>query len=101
MSKIHSNQSFNCLLMEEEKYQPKIKTIQRHSFIIHKHLMIPLKTWKTIIQQKKEALIVFDDVIAGNETLSPTVTELFLRGRKFNISLALISRSLFSKCLKL
>ena len=92
--------------MEEEKYQPKIKKSQRHSLIIHKHLMIPLKIWKTIIQQRKEVLTVFDDVIADtnvNETLRPTVTELFLRGRKLNILLVLISQSFFkvSKCLKL
>ena len=43
-------------------------------------------------------LIVFDDKIAdieSNEKLKPIVTELFLRGRKLNISLVFISQSYF------
>ena len=42
--------------------------------------------------------MVFDDIIAdieANKELSPLVTELFLRGRKLNISLAFISQSYF------
>ena len=41
---------------------------------------------------------MFDDMIADiecNKKLSPTVTELFLRGRKLNISLVFISQSYF------
>ena len=41
---------------------------------------------------------MFDDMIAdmeSNETSSPIVTELFLKGRKLNILLAIISRSYF------
>ena len=48
-----------------------------------------MKIWKTIIQGRKKVQIVFDDMIAGmeaNEKISPIVTELFLRGRKLNIS---------------
>ena len=47
-----------------------------------------MKIWKTI--KKRKVLIVFDDMIAdreANKKISPTVTELFLRGRKLNISL--------------
>ena len=43
-------------------------------------------------------LIVFDDMIADVETnkkLIPTVSELFLRGRKLNILLVFISQSCF------
>ena len=43
-------------------------------------------------------LIAFDDMIADivvNKRLSPIVTELFLRGRKLNISLFSISQSYF------
>ena len=43
-------------------------------------------------------LIVFDDKIADkeyNKNLSPTVTELFLRGRKLNILLEFIIQSYF------
>ena len=48
--------------------------------------------------KKMRVLIVFDDMIAdmeSNKKLSPIVTELFLRGRKFNISLVFISQSYF------
>ena len=37
----------------------------------------------------REVLIVFDDMIAdilSNKKLNPIVTELFIRGRKLNIS---------------
>ena len=53
---------------------------------------------RTIIQQRKGVLIVFDDMIAdmeSSEKLSPIVTELFLRGRKLNISLIFIPQSYF------
>ena len=43
--------------------------------------------------KKRRVLIVFDDMIAdmeSNKKLSPIVTELFLRGRKLNISLVFI-----------
>ena len=46
--------------------------------------------------KKREVLIVFDDMIAdmeSNKILNPIVTELFLRGRKVNISLIFISQS--------
>ena len=39
-------------------------------------------------------LIVFDDMIAdliNNKKLNPIVTELFIRGRKLNISIAFIT----------
>ena len=45
---------------------------------------------------KRKVLIVFHDVIAdmeANNKLSPIVTELFLRGRKLNISLIFISQT--------
>ena len=41
---------------------------------------------------------MFDDRVSGmesNKNLSPIFTELFLRGRKLNISLVFISRSYF------
>ena len=43
-------------------------------------------------------LIVFDDLIAdmgSNKILSHKVTELFLKGRKLNISLVFVSQSYF------
>ena len=48
--------------------------------------------------KKRRVLIVFHDMIGdmeSNKTLSPTVTDLFLRGRKVNISLVFISKSYF------
>ena len=48
--------------------------------------------------KKSRVLIVLDDMTAdleSNKKLSPTVTELFLRGRKLNVSLVFISQSYF------
>ena len=46
------------------------------------------------IDKENKILIVFDDMIADiihNKKLNSIVTELFIRGRKLNISLALLS----------
>ena len=53
---------------------------------------------------KRKILIVFDDMIAdmrSNKRLHPIITELFVRGRKLNISLAFITHliSLLQKLL--
>ena len=48
--------------------------------------------------KKGKVLIVFDDVIADvidNNKLNPIVTELFIRGRKLNISIVFITQSYF------
>ena len=48
--------------------------------------------------KKHKILIVFDDMIAvmiNNKKLKSTVTELFIRGRKLNISLVFITQSYF------
>ena len=48
--------------------------------------------------KKRQVLIVFDDMIAdmiNNKTLNPIVTELFIRGRKLNISIVFITQSYF------
>ena len=48
--------------------------------------------------KKRKILIVFDDMIAdmiSNNKLNPIVTELFIRGRKLNISIAFITQSYF------
>ena len=47
-------------------------------------------------REKRKILIVFDDMIAyriKNKKLSPVETELFIRGRKFNISIVFITQS--------
>ena len=48
--------------------------------------------------KENEILIVFDDMIAdmiNNKKLNSIVTELFIRGRKLNISLVFITQSYF------
>ena len=48
--------------------------------------------------KKRKILIVFDDVIADmlrNKKLNPTVIELFIRGRKLNISLFFMTNLIF------
>ena len=48
--------------------------------------------------KKRKILIVFDDMIAdiiNNKKLNPLVTELFIRGRKLNISIVFITQSYF------
>ena len=46
--------------------------------------------------KKRKILIVFDDMIAdmiNNKRLNPIVRELFIRGRKLNISAVFITQS--------
>ena len=48
--------------------------------------------------KKRKILLVFDDMIADmikNNKLNPIVTELFIRGRKLNISIVFITQSYF------
>ena len=48
--------------------------------------------------KKCKVLLVFDDMIAdriNNKKLNPTVTELFIRGRKLNISIVFITQLYF------
>ena len=48
--------------------------------------------------KKRKILIVFDDMIEdmiNNKKLNPVVTELFIRGRKLNISIVFITQSYF------
>ena len=49
--------------------------------------------------KKRKILIVFNDIIAdvfSNKKLNPIVTELFIRGKKQNISLVFITQSSFA-----
>ena len=49
--------------------------------------------------KKRKIVIVFDDMIAdmlSNKKINPIVTELFIRGRKLNISLVFITQSYFA-----
>ena len=49
-------------------------------------------------RKKRKVLIIFDDMIAdmiNNKNLNPIVTDLFIRGRKLNISMVFITQSYF------
>ena len=49
--------------------------------------------------KKRKILNVFDDMIVdmlSNKNLNPIVTELFIRGRKLNFSLAFVTQSYFA-----
>ena len=49
--------------------------------------------------KKRKKLIVFDDKIfdmLSNKKLNPIVTELFIRGRKLNMSLSFFIQSYFT-----
>ena len=49
--------------------------------------------------KKRKTLIIFDDMIAdmlSNKKFNPIVTELFIRGRKLNISLVFITQYYFA-----
>ena len=62
--------------------------------------MIFIKSLKNTTQLKKcKMFIVFNDMMANmlnNKNVNPIVTELFIRGRKLNISLVFIANSYFS-----
>ena len=49
--------------------------------------------------KKRKILIIFEDMTAdmlSNKNLNPVVTELFIRGRKLNVSLVFITQSSFA-----
>ena len=51
--------------------------------------------------KKRKILIIFNDTIAdmlSNQKLNPIVTELLIKGKKLNISLAFIMQSHFTLC---
>ena len=53
---------------------------------------------RKILIVKRKILTVFDEMIAdmiNNKELNPIVTELFIRGRKLNISIVFITQSYF------
>ena len=58
--------------------------------------MIFIKILKNKTQKNREILIIFDDMIADmlcNKKRNAIVTELFIKGRKLNISLIFITQS--------
>ena len=55
------------------------------------------KILKITIQKKRKILIVFDMIadMINNNKLNPIITELFIKGRKLNISFVFITQSYF------
>ena len=97
--KMHSNQSINCLSMEEKKVGIK-KLRNPKAFIDYSHtnddVYENLEEYNPIKEQK--ILIVFDDMIVdkdANRKLNHVVTESSLRGRELNILFIFISQSYF------
>ena len=73
--------------------------IQKHLLSVQVLWIMFMMTLIIIIQQEKNALIVFDDIIANimaNKIFQITIKELFIRCRKLNISLVFIRQSYFS-----
>ena len=54
---------------------------------------------KMIVPKKGKVLIIFDDMIPdiNNKKLNPVKTELFIGGRKLNISVVFITQSYFTQ----
>ena len=84
----------------EVKYQFLIKEKAWHQITL---MILKLDVYKNIDEynadKERQILIVFDDMIAdmvNNKKLNPMVTDLFLRGRKLNISLFFVTQSYFS-----
>ena len=91
----------------EEKYQYLINIREKVGIDHFNNLKVFIKysndmhdVYKDIneynIDKVPKILIVFDDMIAdmiNNKKLNSTVTELFIRGRKLNISLVFITQS--------
>ena len=98
MSKIHPNQSINYLLMAEKKLE-WISFKNPKAFIDYSQTIDDYENLEDYnLTKKKRVLILFDYMIAdmgSNRKLSPMVTDLFLRGRKVNISFLSVSQSYF------
>ena len=91
----------------EDKYQFLIKKREsrglKHfndpkAFIEYSNGMHDVYNYDYNLDKENKVLIVFDDMIANminNKKLNSIVTELFIRGRKLNISLVFITQSYF------
>ena len=104
MSKIHSNQSINCLLINgrEKVGVENLKNPKAFSDYSQKIDDVYENLEDYNLRKKRRVLIVFVDMIEDMETnkkVSPIVTDLFLRGKKHNILLVFISQY-YSKVLK-
>ena len=99
MQRIHMKKKYQYLIKKREKVglnhfnDPKaLMEYSNYMQDVYKNIedYNPIK--------KSKILIVFDDMIAdmvNNNKLNPIVTELFIRGRKRNISIVFITQSYF------
>ena len=97
MLKIHMKQNTNFYLKKQEIIGLKHLNDSK-AFIEYSNDMNYI--YKNIEEynpnKKRKILIIFDDTIAdmlSNKKLNLIVTELFIRGRKLNISLVFITQS--------
>ena len=99
MSKIHSNQSINYLLMEEKKQEFKNEKNSKVRIDYSQAVDDVYENLEDYNPMKnRKVLIVFDEMKADMESSKKSrliVTELFLRGRKLDISLLFISQLYF------
>ena len=99
MQRIHMKKKYQYLINKREKVglnhfnDPKaFMEYSNDMQDVHKNI----KDYNPI--KKRKLLIVFDDMIAdmiNNNKLNPIITELFIRGRKLNISIVFITQSYF------
>ena len=99
MQRIHMKNIYQYLINKREKvglnHFNDLKAFMEYSNDmqdVHKNI----KDYNPI--KKRKILIVFDDMIAdliNNNKLNPMLTELFIRGRKLNISIVFITQSCF------
>ena len=99
MQKIHMKKKYQYLINKREKvvlnHFNDPKAFMEYSNDM-KDVYKNIEDYNPI--KKRKILIVFDDMIAdmiNNNKLSPIVTELFIRGRKLNISIVFITQSYF------
>ena len=96
ISKIHLNQR-NSYLSTKKKSKELKKNSQGIYWLFTSNWCMFKKIYKTRIQQRKKALIIFDDMIAdleADKTLKPIVTGFLMRWRKLKISIAFLSQFL-------
>ena len=84
------------MMLEQSHFILMMNHFNDLSFCLYSNNMVDI--YKNIEHynpnKKRKILIVFDDMIAdmlSNKTLDVIVTDLFIRGRKLNISLVFIT----------
>ena len=92
---------YQLLINKREKKELKYLNDPK-AFIEHSYDMDIYKNIEEYNPNKKQILIVFDNMISDmlrNKKLNSIVTELFIRGRTLNISLVLIMQSYVADCM--